>query len=70
MTFQSTVREMAVFAFMALVTSAVLGLLVVELARGVQGLAAIVVYGVTASFGIRFLVTSWPSLWDGFRRPG
>jgi hypothetical protein len=52
------------------VTSGVLGLLVVELARGAQGLAAIVVYGVTASFGIRFLVTSWPSLWDGFRRLG
>jgi hypothetical protein len=70
MTFQADVRQMAVFAFMALVTSGVLGLLIVELANGVQGLAAIVVYGATASFGIEFLVASWPSLWDGARRPG
>ncbi len=69
MTFQSTVQQMAVFAFMALVTSAVLGLLIVELAKGFHGLAGIVVYGVTASFGIEFLVASWPSLWDGARRP-
>jgi len=70
MTFQSTVRQMAVFAFMALVTSTVLGLLIVDLAKGVQGVAGIVVYGVTGSFGIEFLVASWPSLWDGARRPG
>jgi hypothetical protein len=70
MTFQSNVRELAVFAFMALVTSAVLGLLILELAKGIQGLAAIVVYGVTGSFGIDFLVAAWPSLWDGARRPG
>ena len=69
MTFQSTVRQWAVFAFMALVTSGVLGLLVVELAKGAQALPAILVYGVTASFGIEFLVASWPSLWDGARRP-
>jgi Na+/H+-translocating membrane pyrophosphatase len=69
MTFQSTVRQMAVFTFMAVVTSIVLGLLVVELAKGAQGLAGIVVYSVTASFGIEFLVASWPSLWDGARRP-
>jgi len=68
MTFHSNVGEIAVFAFMALVTGAVLGLLIGELARGVQGLAAVVVYGVTASFGIEFLVASWPSLWDGARR--
>jgi len=70
MTFQSTVRQMAVFAFMALVTSGVLGLLIVELAKGAQGLTGIVAYGVTASFGIEFLVASWPSVWDGLRRPG
>jgi predicted membrane channel-forming protein YqfA (hemolysin III family) len=69
MTFQSTMRQAAIFAFMALVTSGVLALLIVELARGLHGLAAIVVYGVTASFGIEFLVASWPSLWDGARRP-
>ena len=70
MTFQSTFRQMAVFAFMALVTSGVLGLLIVELARGAHAVAAIAVYGVTASFGIEFLVDAWPSLWDGARRPG
>jgi hypothetical protein len=70
MTFQSTARQMAVFAFMALVTSGVLGLLIVELARGAHAVAAIAVYGVTASFGIVFLVDAWPSLWDGARRPG
>ncbi|HEY1359159.1 MAG TPA: hypothetical protein VGF21_12715 [Thermoleophilaceae bacterium] len=68
MTFQTTVRQMAVFAFMALVTSGVLALLIVELAKGFQGLAAILVYGVTASFGIEFLVASWPSILDDFRR--
>jgi hypothetical protein len=69
MTFQSNVRQMAVFAFMALVTSAVLALLIVEVARGVHGLIAIGVYGVTASFGIEFLVASWPSLWGEAQRP-
>ena len=69
MTFQSTVRQAAVFAFMAVVTSGVLALLIVELARGFQDLAAIVVYGVTSSFGIEFLVASWPSLWDRAQRP-
>jgi hypothetical protein len=58
--YHSTARQMAVFAFMALVTSCVLALLVVELARGVRELAAITVYGVTASFGIRFLIDAWP----------
>jgi predicted membrane channel-forming protein YqfA (hemolysin III family) len=69
MTFQPTVRQMAVFLFMALVTSGVLALLIVELARGIHGLAAIAVYGVTASFGIEFLVDAWPSLWDRAGRP-
>jgi hypothetical protein len=61
---------MAVFGFMALVTSAVLGLLIVELATGAQGLAGILVYGVTGAFGIEFLMASWPSLWGSARRPG
>jgi hypothetical protein len=69
MTFHSIARQMAVFTFMALVTSGVLGLLIVELAKGARGLGAILVYGATASFGIEFLVASWPSLWDGARRP-
>jgi len=69
MTFQSTVRQLAVFTFMALATSGVLALLIVELARGFHGFAAIVVYGVTCSFGIEFLLASWPSLWAGTRRP-
>ena len=64
MTFQSTGRQMAIFAFMALVTSAVLALLIVEVARGFYGVAPIAVYGVTASFGIEFLVASWRSLWS------
>jgi hypothetical protein len=70
MTFRSVARQMAVLAFMALVTSGVLALLIVQLARGAHGLAGIAVYGVTASFGIEFLVDAWPSLWDGARRPG
>jgi hypothetical protein len=69
MTFHSIARQMAVFTFMALVTSGVLGLLIVELAKGARGLGPILVYGATASFGIEFLVASWPSLWDGARRP-
>jgi predicted membrane channel-forming protein YqfA (hemolysin III family) len=69
MTFQSTVKQMAVFTFMALVTSGVLALLILELAKGFQGLVAILVYGVTASFGIEFLVASWPTLWRGSERP-
>jgi hypothetical protein len=69
MTFQSTARHWAVFAFMALVTGGVLGLLIAELARGLQGLPAIVVYGLTVSFGIEFLVASWPSLWRPTERP-
>jgi hypothetical protein len=70
MTFRSVAQQMAVLAFMALVTSGVLALLIVQLARGAHGLAAIAVYGATASFGIEFLVDAWPSLWDGARRPG
>jgi len=62
MTFPS-MSQVAIFAFMALVTSAVLGLLIVAVAKGAQGLVAIAVYGVTASFGIEFLVVSWRSLW-------
>jgi hypothetical protein len=69
MTFPSTVRQMAVLAFMALVTSGVLALLIGELARGVGGLPAIVVYGVTAAFGIEFLAAAWPALWRGVGRP-
>ena len=53
---------------MALVTSGVLALLIVEVARGLPGLPGIAVYGVTASFGIEFLVAAWASLWDRARR--
>jgi hypothetical protein len=69
MTFPATVKQLAVFTFMALVTSGVLALLIIELAKGFRGVAAIVVYGVTASFGIEFLVASWPTLWRGTERP-
>jgi hypothetical protein len=62
MTFQS-MGQMAIVAFMALVTSIVLALLIVEIARGPNGLVEIAVYGITASFGIEFLVASWRSLW-------
>jgi hypothetical protein len=61
-------QQIAVFAFMALVTSGVLALLIVEVARGLPGLPGIAVYGVTASFGIEFLVAAWASLWDRARR--
>jgi hypothetical protein len=70
MIFQSTGQRMAVFAFMALVTSAVHGLLIVELARGPDRVAPVAVYGVTAAFGIDYLVASWRSLWRDRRRTG
>jgi hypothetical protein len=60
---------MVVFMFVALVTSGVLALLIVELAQGAHGLAAVLVYAITASFGIEFLLAAWPSLWDEARRP-
>jgi hypothetical protein len=69
MTFHSTVKQMVVFTFMALVTSGVLALLIVELAKGFDGVGAIAVYGVTASFGIEFLIAAWPSLWGEARHP-
>jgi hypothetical protein len=65
MTFQSTGRHLAVLTFMALVTSAVLALLIVEVAKGLDGVAGIAVYGVTAGFGLDFVSRAWAAHWGG-----
>jgi hypothetical protein len=67
MTFQS-MGQMAIFGFMALVTSAVMRLLILEIAKGPHGFVEIAVYAATASFGIEFLVASWRSRWGEPRR--
>ena len=50
-------------AFMATVTCYLLGRVFAEAATGLDGLIEVVVYGVTAAFGLEFLVSSWRSLW-------
>jgi hypothetical protein len=69
MTFHSTGRDLAVLTFMALVTSAVLALLIVEVAKGLDGVAGIAVYGVTACFGLDFISRAWAAHW-GRREEG
>jgi hypothetical protein len=65
MTFHTTGRNLAVLTFMALVTSAVLALLIVEVAKGLDGLAGIAVYGVTACYGLDFVSRAWAGHWGG-----
>jgi len=64
-----SVRQLAIVAFMALVTSGVLSLVGPALTKGARGAFEAAVYAVTAAFGMRFLAASWPSLWDSPRRP-
>ena len=57
------VNRYAVLAFMTTVTCYLLGRVFVEAATGFDGFVEVVVYGVTAAFGLEFLIDSWRSLW-------
>ena len=54
----------AVLAFMTTVTCYLLGRVFVEATTGFDGSLEVVVYGVTAAFGLEFLIDSWRSLWS------
>jgi hypothetical protein len=56
-------QPIAVLAFMAAVTCYLLGRVFAEASAGVEGLAEVVVYGVTAAFGLEYLVASWRERW-------
>ncbi|HEY1275786.1 MAG TPA: hypothetical protein VGF25_12780 [Thermoleophilaceae bacterium] len=49
--------------FMAAVTCYLLGRVFAEVATGAPGALEVAVYGLTAAFGLDFLVASWRSLW-------
>ncbi len=51
----------AVPTFMAAVTAYLLGRVVTEAGTGVAGVPEVVVYGLTAAFGLEFLIASWRS---------
>ena len=53
----------AVLGFMTTVTCYLLGRVFVEATTGFDGFVEVVVYGVTAAFGLEFLIDSWGSLW-------
>ena len=53
----------AVLGFMTTVTCYLLGRVFVEATTGLDGFVEVVVYGVTAAFGLEFLIDSWGSLW-------
>jgi hypothetical protein len=53
-----------VLAFMGSVTCYLLGRVFAEASSGLGGLLEVVVYGVTAAFGLEFLISSWRSLWS------
>jgi hypothetical protein len=53
----------ALLAFMTTVTCYLLGRVFAEAATGFDGLIEVVVYGVTAAFGLEFMIDSWRSLW-------
>jgi hypothetical protein len=57
-------QRYAVLAFMAAVTCYLLGRVFAEAASGPQGILEVLVYGLTAAFGLEFLVNFWRSLWD------
>lgn len=48
---------------MALVTSYLLGCVLLEALVGQTGPGGSVVYGATAAVGLEFLISAWPSLW-------
>ena len=51
--------------FVGLVTCYLLG----RLFGGEATASELVVYGVTAAFGLEFVMVSWPALWQGHRQP-
>jgi hypothetical protein len=53
----------ALLAFMTTVTCYLVGRVFAEAATGSDSLIEVVVYGVTAAFGLEFLINSWRSLW-------
>jgi hypothetical protein len=48
------------FLFVALVTCYLLG----RILSGAAGPAEVLVYGVTAAFGLEYLVASWGGIWQ------
>jgi hypothetical protein len=53
----------ATLLFMAAVTCYLLGRVFAAAVTGSLAPAEIVIYGVTAAFGLEFLMSSWRSLW-------
>jgi hypothetical protein len=47
----------------------VTGCLLGRLFAGDPSVAETVVYGMTAAFGLEFVMVSWPALWRGRRQP-
>jgi hypothetical protein len=62
-------QRQAGMAFVALVTCWLLALVFRGVLKGGLGPAEVAVYAVTASFGLEFLWTSWPTVWGESRRP-
>ena len=56
-------------AFVAVITCWLLALIFGGVLKGGLGPAEVLVYAVTASFGLEFLWTSWPTVWGEGRRP-
>jgi hypothetical protein len=68
MTSHRTLSTAATTAFMGLVTCCMLALLFAEAARGLEGAAGMVVYGVTVAFGLDYLGSAWVARWRPQRR--
>jgi hypothetical protein len=63
-TIWDTMDRAATLLFMSAVTCYLLGRVFAEASAGVEGLAEVVVYGVTAAFGLEYLVASWRERWS------
>lgn len=63
MTSRTTLSTAATTAFMCLVTCCMLVLVLTEAARGLEGAAGVVVYGLTVAFGLEYLGSAWVSRW-------
>ena len=57
---ETTLRRFAKLAFMVSVTGCLLGLVFAKAAAD-RAAADVVVYALTAGFGLEFLITCWPS---------
>ncbi len=53
-------QQVATLAFMTLVTGCLLALVFERAATGPASLMDVVVYALTAGFGLEFLISSWP----------